>query len=507
MFARHALERVDAALIDRYGTWVVVSGGFHYVRYVDADVWDKRENHFGQVDNDFSNLEMIDATYVDAEGRLFLCANDQYVRYSTVNFILGSQPAGAVQPTVDQGYPKSIAADWNDENLPIQLPSSFDRDLGPMFNGLDGHSYAFIENRYLSSEDGLLRSVAEQWGHSEYDFGATDHIDAALTHQGYCLLFLKNKVVKYAGSLELANLHPEAGYPKSLHQEFPMLPDEFNSGIDAAFGGEDDRLYLFRDDDFVAIDPATGTVTPAETRTVWGVVSNDIANLGQVDAAFVGLDGYTYLFSGDHYVRYSGNHYTQVDDGFPRRIAPDWQGVTRVTAAVVLGNQTYLFGTNAEGQPIYVRYSTLRRHEQDAFEVDALDPNARVIETVLAHRPDVDEIEVFPATVNNDFWSLPLSLTQGATDFQLDAIMNGPEGKVYLFAGDYYIEHDHASRWWSEPKVLAEQVDRPLMGLNDGDRVQAAFTGTDGKPICSTATSTCAFPTPNCDISTMAIRA
>ncbi|HEY9736915.1 MAG TPA: hemopexin repeat-containing protein, partial [Trichocoleus sp.] len=245
LFKQQPLSQVNAALIDRHGTWVVVSGEFHYVRYANADVWDKRANYFGQVDNDFDSLEMIDAAYVDAEGRLFLFANDQYVRYSQVNFTLDPErQAGATQPTVDQGYPKSIAEDWNSENLPIQLPPTFTRDLGPLFDGLDGHSYAFLENRYTSSEDNRVRPVADLWGHSEYDFGHADHIDAALASQGYYLLFLKDKVVKYAGSLELANLQPEAGYPKALHEEFPGLPDEFVAGVDAALQGLDNRIYL-----------------------------------------------------------------------------------------------------------------------------------------------------------------------------------------------------------------------------------------------------------------------
>ncbi|WP_088889118.1 hemopexin repeat-containing protein [Leptolyngbya ohadii] len=482
LFKHQRLNQVDAAFIDRYGTWVVVSGESHYVKYANADTWDKRENRFGQVDNDFDTLEMIDAAYVDAAGRLFLFVNDQYVRYSNVNFILNPEhQQNAGQPTVDQGYPKLIAEEWNNENLPIQLPSSFDRDLGPMFDGLDGHSYAFLENRYISSQDGRVHSVAEMWGHSRYDFGHPDHIDAALASQGHYLFFLNDKVVKYAGSIELANLQPEAGYPKSLHQEFPNLPDEFVSGINAALHGQDDRIYLFRNDDYVALDPATKIPITGDPRIEWGKVSNGIADYGRVDAAFVGLDGYTYLFSGDHYVRYPGSNYTQVDDGFPRNIAQDWEGLTRVTGAVVLGNKTYLFGTNSENESIYTRYSTLRRDEEDYLQVDAVNPNARVIETVLANRPDVDEIEVFPATVNNDFWSLPESFTGGNADFQIDAIMNGPNGRIYLFAGNSYIEHDHASRWWSEPKILTEQFDRPLIGINEGDHVTAGFTGTDGK--------------------------
>ena len=340
---------MDAAFIDRHGTWVIISNAYHYVRYADSDSWDKRDNNFGQVDNDFDNLEMIDSAYVDSEGRLFLFANDKYVRYSDVGSTLTSDLI------VDQGYPKSIAEDWNSENLAIQLPAKYAEDLGPMFDGVDEYSYAFLGNTYVSSEDGQVRPAAEKWGHREYNFGHPSQLNAALACQGNYYLFLDNKVAKYVGSIELANLQPEDSYPKGIHQEFSNLPDEFTAGIDAALYGWDESIYLFRDDEYVSIDPEnnvvkevtddTGEVTLAQvTREQWGKVTNDIANSGTVDAAFVGLDGYTYLFSGEQYVRYSGHDYGQVDDGFPRDIAKDWEGLTTVTAAFVLGNKTYLFG-------------------------------------------------------------------------------------------------------------------------------------------------------------------
>ena len=489
LFEEENLSQVDAAFIDRYGTWVIVSGASHYVRYADGDDWDKRANSFGQVDNDFDNLEIIDSAYVDSEGRLFLLANDKYVRYSTVATGLSDSL------TIDRGYPKSIAEDWNAENLPVQLPEQFDRDLGPLFDGVDGHSYAFSGETYVSSEDGQMRAAASKWGHQEYNFGHhAAHMQAALASGGDYYLFLENKVAKYSGSLELANLQPEDGYPRGIHQEFTDLPDEFVAGIDAALGSWDETIYLFRDDEYVSIGTdADGNRTASEAKDIrgqWGRVANNIADSGQVDAAFVGLDGCTYLFSGSQYFRYASSDYSQVDDGFPRSIHEDWEGLETVAAAFVLGNRTYLFGTDENEDSVYVRYSTLRKKADEYLEIDEEDPNARVIETVLANRPDVDEIEVFPARVNDDFWSLPDSVTGGAEDFQIDAVMNGPEGKVYLFYHAfesetetiqcYYIEHDHANRWWSEPKVVSDQWDRTITTL-DYQYVVAALMGQDGK--------------------------
>ena len=504
LFDEEDLTQVDAAFIDAYGTWCVISGIYHYVRYEDSDSWDRRDNNFGQMDNDFENLEMIDSAYVNAEGHLYLFANDKFVRYTNPSFTLDPdlQTSDTVV-TVDQGYPKSIAHDWNKENQPVQLPTEFSRDLGPMFDGIDDNSYAFYGARYISSEDGEVREVAEMWGHREYNFGETDSIDAAMASAGSYFLFRDDKVVKYSGSIEHKAIQPEEGYPKAIHQAFTSLPGEFSQGVDAALHGEDGTVYLFHDDEYVtaSYDAATDTysvIEQAETRAKWGIVANDIATSGTVDAAFVGLDGYTYIFSGTEYVRYSGNDYSEVDEGFPRNIEEDWEGLVQVTGAFVLGSKTYLFGsmeveveepeigTVTELQQVYVRYSTLRKKEDDLLEYDEEDPNERTIETVLAYRPDVDDIEVFPAEVDAEFWSLPKSLTEGVDDFQVDAVMNGPDGKVFLFYGDSYIEHDHNNRWWSEPKVIAEQWDRIPSELvaTTGDptrsTIQAGLMGKDG---------------------------
>lgn len=504
LFDKEDLSQVDAAFIDKYGTWCIVSGEYHYVKYDEAEVWDRRDNTFGQVDNDFENIEMVDAAYVNPEGHLFLFANDKYVRYSEIDFTLDPSLKDTVsQISVDQGYPKSIADDWNNENQAIQLPVEFARDLGPLFDGLDGYSYAFFNDQYVSSQGRRVKSVANMWGHREHNFGRVEKIDAAMASQGNYLLFHNDKVVKYAGSIELDSLQPEEGYPRPIHEEFDSLPGEFVEGLDATLHGIDDNVYLFHDDECVTAsydeESSSYTVTSnaVKTKTLWGVLQNDIADSGKVDAAFVGLDGRTYLFSGSQYVRYSTNDYSMVDDGFPRDIVEDWEGLTEVTAAFVLDNKTYLFGTNVEQEAIYVRYSTLRKEEQDYLEVDEEDPNARVIETVLANRPDVDEIEVFPATVDAEFWSIPRNLIPddvAEEDFQIDAVMNGPDNKVYLFYGDSYVEHDHANRWWSEPKVLAEQWDRIPSALlsevatPEGDGVTetinqtivAAMKGEDG---------------------------
>ena len=66
--------------------------------------------------------------------------------------------------------------------------------------------------------------------------------------------------------------------------------------------------------------PRGGCATP---RT-WGAIRNNFADPERIDTAFRDAEGKTYLFAGDQYVRYSGDDYAQVDEGYPRTIAGNW---------------------------------------------------------------------------------------------------------------------------------------------------------------------------------------
>ncbi|MCB0375553.1 MAG: hypothetical protein KDD04_06510, partial [Sinomicrobium sp.] len=64
----------------------------------------------------------------------------------------------------------------------------------------------------------------------------------------------------------------------------------------------------------------------------------------------------------------------------------------------------------------------------------------------------------------------------------VDAVMNTPDNKTYLFSGNKMVEYDHAQRWWSEPVALNEKWHGLPQELQDGSRaVSAAIGGKDGK--------------------------
>src|SRR3712207_4225717 len=102
------------------------------------------------------------------------------------------------------------------------------------------------------------------------------------------------------------------------------------------------------------------------------MVRNLITQENHVDAAFVGLDGKTYLFCGDQFVSYLPGAAAAVDqqasfiDGLPRPIAAYWGGLTHVHLAFVQKGKTYLMEKPDEfGQFRYVCYSSADYTQQD----------------------------------------------------------------------------------------------------------------------------------------------
>ena len=78
-----------------------------------------------------------------------------------------------------------------------------------------------------------------------------------------------------------------------------------------------------------------------------------------MDAAFVGVDGKTYVFSGDQFVTYSGPNCLDADiEGAPRSVAEHWAGLSSVALGYVRDGTTYLFEpADSSGSFRYVAYS------------------------------------------------------------------------------------------------------------------------------------------------------
>ncbi|MFI6290466.1 hemopexin repeat-containing protein [Nonomuraea sp. NPDC050790] len=395
------LEAVDAAFALPGGEeWIVGHGSDglarSFTRAPGGTRWAPREQQWGRVANAFDDPARIDSAHVDGAGRIHLVAGGQRVRYS-----------GREHAFADEGFPRAAAP-----------------GIDAQFYGGDGRTYTFTADAWqVSTGEGEAVDggpTARTWGRVRNAFDGATGLDAAYVDGGKVHLFRGDQVVRYTDSIENDGVHVDDGYPRRVEERF-----------DAAFADASGTLHRFKDGMAVS-----GGREPVEAARVWGVLPEPLPR-GMVDAAFVGLDGRTYLFSGERYIRYSGADYTTADLGYPRRVAGDWGGLDRVGAAFVLDGRTYLFG---DGR--YVRYSG-----RDYTVPD----------------------EGFPKPVSDNWWNLPEPM-------EVDAVFTGRDNLTYLFSGEWFVVHDNKRRWWSEPRVLGHHWDSlPFR------RVQAAFAGMDGR--------------------------
>lgn len=453
------IVRIDAAFVDKNGKSFIFAGGESYSQDKGSTRWVKEKQIWGLVESDFESPQYIDGSFQDKQGKTYLFFGNQYIRYSHGSY-----------EYVDEGYPLEIAGNWKNEGFSsnYQLPVEFHKSIDASFQGTDDKIYLFKDDNYICDRNSSrVKSIDESWGkvRNNFDFHLNSNInsnsnsnsninsiDAAYVDGGRYYIFSGNQVIAYQNSLENNGLIVESGFPRLLESYYPNLPAEFKNGINAAFTGEDGKLYFFKDKKFVSFysyDDET-SITSENVKQYWGRVPNSIIENGIINAAFVGLDGYTYIFCSHQYVRYSTEDYSQVDEGYPRTIEDDWGGLIHVDAAFILDGKTYLFGMDSDENTVYVRYST-----NDYTQID----------------------ENYPQQPNDNWWNLPFSLVEEQAAFHdIDAIFNSPDDKVYLFSHDKFIYFDNKQRWWSEPQDLATYWDSIPF-----ESIDAAFTGKDGK--------------------------
>jgi hypothetical protein len=193
----------------------------------------------------------------------------------------------------------------------------------------------------------------------------------------------------------------------------------------------------------------------------WGRARNNLYHDGAVDAGFVGVDGRTYVFSGNQFVVYAAGTGVDADtDGPPRPVADHWGGLTGVTLAYVRDGQTYLFekpdGTGVaryvvyEGENMLVLYGdqVLYRHEPTRTWAPP-----RPVERIW---PGIDRERTGPLT----------------------AAFRGADGATYLFFADQFTR-------WDGQTCAPRRAVRDAWGRSrnnfvaGGGRVDAAFVDRD----------------------------
>ncbi|MEV1238908.1 hemopexin repeat-containing protein [Nonomuraea sp. NPDC049750] len=496
---------VDAAFAHPDGSeWIIGHGGdgvsHAFVRERGGTRWAAKEQVWGKVRNNFDDPQRIDSAFVDEDGKTYLFSGDQYIRYTTPDYTV-----------VDEGYPRGIDEWWQGEGHDTPLPKAFKKSVDASFQDRDGGIHLFTGQRYLAV-GGTEEAIADRWGRVRNVFDGAERVDAAYADASGVHLFAGNQVIRYSGSIENDGVRVDDGYPRRIESDYPSIPGQFESGVEAALADWDGAVHLFKDGRTAKGD---GAAVPTAER--WGVQAPVLPS-GTVDAAFTGLDGKTYLFSGGRYLRYSGADYSVVDLGYPRAISADWGGLREVGASFVMDGKTYLFGAGGElfdvpleqenelnagrlspalrrrfmehgltfAEGVSVSGTTTDWHvvTEQRIDVTLVREAKRIrVQADAGHfyvrystrdyaTPDVG----YPKPVADNWWNLPAALADDPAFTTIDAVFSAGDGQTYLFSGERFVVFDHRHRWWSEPRTLREHWDSiPFT------RVDAAFIGKDGR--------------------------
>ncbi|GAA3231101.1 hemopexin repeat-containing protein [Actinocorallia longicatena] len=493
------LTGIDAAFVHPSGVEWLIGHDYYdtlwtFTREPGGTRWAAKTQTWGKIRNNLADPAKIDSAFVDGDGRTYLFAGDQYIRYS------------GGYGTADEGYPRDVTEWWEREGL--EVPAATE-PVDACFTDPDGVVHMFSGDQWLTP--GAQGPAAATWGVVRPTFTGLKALDAAYTTASAVHLTSGGERLRYSDSVENAGVLADEGVPR----RFSGVPPQFETGVEAAFTDASGIVHLFRDGKTVALD---GSPEITETAARWGVLRPPLTE-GAVDAAFAGLDGKTYLFSGTTYLRYSTADYTTADSGYPRAIDQDWGGLTQVDASFVMDGRTYLFGlggllfdllpdqqqdleaarvtpalrnrfqehgltlakisgtaphwtlTTGEGITLTVRREGLRLKvfgDGSRFYVRYSDRDYRV--------PD----EGFPKPLSDNWWNMPDGMRLGP----VDAVFTGRDNHTYLFAGERFVRFDARHRWWSEPMSLREQWDSlPFT------QVDAAFVGVDGRTYLFSGTS------------------
>ncbi|MFF5075974.1 hemopexin repeat-containing protein [Actinoplanes sp. NPDC000266] len=486
------LVSVDAAFTDPAGTsWIAGRNrdgvSSTWTRAPEHTRWSHRTQEWGRVRNVFAGpAARIDAAFVDEAGRVHLFCGEHYVRYS-----------GPDYAQVDPGYPRLLGEWWEGDVHGTSLPPRFRGTLDAAFRGHDGVTYLFAGDSFLAV-GGEPRPIAEFWGRVPWP----ERFDAAYVKGSSLYLLSGDQVIRQSNCVENDGLGADDGYPRRITTE---LPGGFESGVEAAFADAAGVVHLFKQGRTIALEPDGPSAAPTAER--WGVLVPALPG-GRVDAALTGLDGRTYLFSGDHYVRYSAGDYTAVDSGYPRSVA-DF-GLRRVTAAFTMDGATHLFGeggllfraprdpdveaeleagrlpgtlaglledhglagttASAPWQLTTTGGARLTVTRAEKHLEVSCEPGADGFHVRFSERREYSEPDFgYPRPLDEAWWNPPLP-SRGA------AVFTTGDGRVHLAAGGQVTTFDGRRRWWTPPRPPAEQWD----GL-PFETLSAAFTGMDGR--------------------------
>ncbi|WP_219469075.1 hemopexin repeat-containing protein, partial [Nonomuraea rhizosphaerae] len=489
----------------------------------------------------------VDSAFTGLDGKTYLFRDERYLRYSTADYTY-----------VDEGYPRTIAKDWGGLRT---VGASFVMDgmtylfgeggelFGVPLEQADelklGHLPPALRRRFLEHGLTFAEGVVVTGSATDWHVTTEQHIDITLVLEPKRIRVQADAGHFYVRYSTRNYATPDAGFPKPVADNWWNLPtalaqDPAWAVIDAVLTGRDNQTYLFSGGRFVVFDHRHRWWSePRTLATHWDSLPSRFHEEG-IDAAFIGKDGRTYLFSKDQYVRYSTADYTQLDDRYPATVGAYWGNVLsnlertgRVDATLVMDvvvdevphTYTYLFsgsqylrfeGTTAQpGYPRNIRdlakepglgRLTVTLDGVDAAFADQRNVylfrggNCHVVSIDLYRRYDnlpvptcafIEDGSVLIETGGG--WHRltaiegrkitatpvrPRTLRAVPQEFRtgLDAVLTGADGTTYLFQGPNCY-NTRLNRQYP----LTEEWARPRNTIYQDNRVDAAFVGQDGK--------------------------
>lgn len=144
----------------------------------------------------------------------------------------------------------------------------------------------------------------------------------------------------------------EAGYPKPIAGNWPGFPANFQNGVDAAIWNHNlDKVYFFKGSEYIRVDPNNAWNVeagyPKPIAGNWPGMPADFAT--GIDAAFWATkNNRVYIFKGDKYVRVNPNAGWNVEAGYPKPIDGNWNGLNDsfkegIDAALMCGKNDKLY--------------------------------------------------------------------------------------------------------------------------------------------------------------------
>lgn len=120
------------------------------------------------------------------------------------------------------------------------------------------------------------------------------------------------------------------GYPALIKDRWPGFPASFANGIDASLWNEPSKkIYFFKGDQFIRINPSNGwNIDPGYPKSIAGSWPGMPASFATgIDAAIWSHNQRIYIFKGNQYVRITPTVSWAVEPGYPKPIAGNWPGL------------------------------------------------------------------------------------------------------------------------------------------------------------------------------------